>query len=428
MVSSKEENFDISPILDFIGPTGKWQYFHSLCMFLIAASAGLNVVSFAFPGFVPNYRCPIPICETSDLSEYHSNQSAVNKIIHSRSCHVVSPVESIGTCDEYLTMVENLTIKTQTETCQKEDLIFDRSVVTSSLVEDFGMTCHDAYQRDLINSIFMIGTIIGGFTMGIISDNIGRIKAVAIGLLLMSVPGIISTLWINQVVYGFYRVFAGMGFTGAYATAMVISSETAPPKQKIIFMFIPGVAFHVGEVINATESYFFRDWKILQRVMYIPILILVLLYFMLPEPARWLMSKGEITEAKNVLQKRANMNGKGSIPEEMFVPHSTSANQVSHPSLSFKESLKTIVKTPRLLVRSINVMYLWFCAFAGYHGTIYMSTRLSGNPHLNFALSMIPGIPGTFLFLYLPDRLGRRNTLILSETIVGKSKQNHCMS
>ena len=425
MSSPKEENFDIDPILDFIGPKGKWQYFHSFCMFLIAASAGLNVVSFAFPGFVPNYRCPIPICEPSDYSEYHSNQTEINKITFPRTCKFLIPVEKEIdlSCEEFLRIIGNDTAKTRTETCQKKDLLFDKSVVTTSLVEDFGMTCHDAYQRDLINSIFMIGLIIGGFTMGIISDNIGRIKAIVIGLFLMSVPGIISAIWINQVVYGFFRVLAGMGFAGAYMTAMVISSETAPPKQKIIFMFVPAVAFHVGEVINATESYFFRDWKMLQLVMYVPILILVLLYFVLPEPSRWLMSKGKVTQAKEVLQNRAKMNGKSSIPEEMFVPHSTSVNQDSHTSLSFKESLKTIVNTPQLLRRSFNVMYLWFCAFAGYHGSIYMSTQLSGNPHLNFALSMIPGVPGTLLFLYLPDRLGRRNTLILSETIVGKFNQ-----
>merc|ERR1711976_964978 len=48
-----------------------------------------------------------------------------------------------------------------------------------------------------------------------------------------------------------------------------------------------------------------------------------------------------------------------------------------------------------------------------------MSTRLSGNPHLNFILSMIPGIPGTLLYLYLPDKLGRRNTLFFTEIVVG---------
>ena len=101
-------------------------------------------------------------------------------------------------------------------------------------------------------------------------------------------------------------------------TSFVISSETAPPSHKMIFMFIPGVAFHVGELINATESYFFRDWKILQLVVYVPILALVLLYFLLPEPARWLMSKGHVSEARHNLEKQAKLNGKVSIPNEMF--------------------------------------------------------------------------------------------------------------
>ena len=65
-------------------------------------------------------------------------------------------------------------------------------------------------------------------------------------------------------------------------------------------------------------------------------------------------------------------------------------------------------------------MYQWFCVMVGYHGTVYMATRLSGNPHLNFALSMIPAIPGTLLYLYLPDKLGRRSTLFLTEIVVGK--------
>ena len=173
MASTKEANFDIDPILDYIGPKGKWQYFHSLCMFLFAASAGLTVVSFAFPGFVPDYRCPVPFCETSNQTEYHSKMISTDKIVFPQTCKMLVPLEkeAIKTCYDFLTIIENNHANTRMETCHNNDLIFDRSVVTTSIVEDFGMTCQDAYQRDLINSIFMIGTIIGGFTIGIISDN-----------------------------------------------------------------------------------------------------------------------------------------------------------------------------------------------------------------------------------------------------------------
>ena len=47
------------------------------------------------------------------------------------------------------------------ESCEKNEVIYDRSVVTSSLVEDFEMICSESYQRDIINSIYMLGSAFG---------------------------------------------------------------------------------------------------------------------------------------------------------------------------------------------------------------------------------------------------------------------------
>ena len=57
----------------------------------------------------------------------------------------------------------------------------------------------------------------------------------------------------------------------------------------------------------------------------------------------------------------------------------------------------------------------------GYYGTLYSSTSLSGNPHMNFLLSMLAGVPGNFLYLYLPDRIGRISTLLVVELTLGMS-------
>ena len=46
-------------------------------------------------------------------------------------------------------------------TCEKSDLIFDRSVVKSSITEDFGMVCEDSYQRALFIALFAFGRLIG---------------------------------------------------------------------------------------------------------------------------------------------------------------------------------------------------------------------------------------------------------------------------
>ena len=205
--------------------------------------------------------------------------------------------------------------------------------------------------------------------------------------------------------------------------AMIISSETSHPKYKVFYIFIASMGLHFGELLAAAESYLIRDWKTLQIIFYAPVLVILLLCFVIPEPARWLLSKGYDEKAKEILQKIAKFNNKHPIPEDMFAPDAVVNN--SKPKvkpLSFWKSLKAIVKNRILLLRSLNMMYQWFCVLMVYMGTLYIGTKLSGNPHLNLALTMIPAIPGNFVFLYLPDRLGRRNTLTLTQTILGKKK------
>ena len=57
--------------------------------------------------------------------------------------------------------LSDTTEETTIESCDKSEVIYDKSVVTSSLVEDFEMICSESYQRDIINSIYMLGSAFG---------------------------------------------------------------------------------------------------------------------------------------------------------------------------------------------------------------------------------------------------------------------------
>ena len=46
-------------------------------------------------------------------------------------------------------------------TCDKSELVFDQSVVKSSITEDFGMVCEESYQRALFIALFASGRLIG---------------------------------------------------------------------------------------------------------------------------------------------------------------------------------------------------------------------------------------------------------------------------
>ena len=65
------------------------------------------------------------------------------------------------------------------------------------------------------------------------------------------------------------------------------------------------------------------------------------------------------------------------------------------------------------------MILIWFCAFMGYFGTLYSSTTLSGDAHINFILSMLAGAPGNILYLFLPDKVGRKVTLFFGILTMG---------
>ena len=72
------------------------------------------------------------------------------------------------------------------------------------------------------------------------------------------------------------------------------------------------------QITASNQLYFvFRDWVTLQVVAYLPMLALIGLYFLVPESPRWLIAVGRIDEAKAIIQKGAEINGK-TLPDSVF--------------------------------------------------------------------------------------------------------------
>ena len=241
-MSETKHVFELDPILNYIGISGKWQIFRNFCLLLFGLGAGMVGVAYAFPGYVPKHRCSIPICE--NVTTYHSVYETITKSDVGVSCQRWEPQHSVyDTCEEYLNALEsNLTRKTL-RACDIKALVFDRTVVETSIIEDFGMVCENAYQRDLFNSILFIGAIIGSLSLGFISDNYGRLRSIALSLFLMGGPGVISSLWMSKSFFAVHRILAGIGWRGSVTNAMVVASETAHAKHKVFFMFLVGIGW-----------------------------------------------------------------------------------------------------------------------------------------------------------------------------------------
>ena len=74
-------------------------------------------------------------------------------------------------------------------TCDLENLVFDRTLMSFTLIEEFQLVCERSGIRALVNITYMIGCVVGCYLFGWISDSFGRIKALMLGILLVSLAG-----------------------------------------------------------------------------------------------------------------------------------------------------------------------------------------------------------------------------------------------
>ena len=59
-----------------------------------------------------------------------------------------------GSCYDYMSELRKNETEKIWKSCGRNDLIFDRSVVESSIPEDFEMICDNAYEKSLYSSLF----------------------------------------------------------------------------------------------------------------------------------------------------------------------------------------------------------------------------------------------------------------------------------
>ena len=96
-------------------------------------------------------------------------------------------------CSDYInTALNNPEDCNFIEKCPQKELVFDRSIVKTSVTEDLNMTCDELYLRSIFNSLFLGGMLLGSFSIGMISDRFGRVKALVLSVFLTASSGLLG--------------------------------------------------------------------------------------------------------------------------------------------------------------------------------------------------------------------------------------------
>lgn len=171
--------------------------------------------------------------------------------------------------------------------------------------------------------------------------------------------------------------------------------------------------YAVGEVFLGLMAMSFPYWRWQLRVIYLPAILLVCYFWIIPESVRWLISKGRSKDAGKIILRAAQINkitlSKQSL-EVLNADEIVEENNQTKP----ESSLLQVIKSPILMVRLICCSFWWITCTFTYYGLSLNSVSLAGNIYLNFIYVSLVEIPGYVAYYFSIDRFGRKKCLCFS--------------
>lgn len=276
----------------------------------------------------------------------------------------------------------------------------------------------------LVGSAAPFGFFFGAILSGWLGDRFGRKKVMLWALAFYCLMSVIAAMAPNFEIFLIARIFAGLG---AGAESVIIApflSEFIPPKRRGWFIGTLAGFFSFGFVGAALIGRFIvpmgeDGWRWAQVVTAVPILLLLWWRRSLPESPRYLMSRGRVAEATDVVERFEQSVRDATGKELPPVPAVREEITKHQQKISIWNALKFMWS--RAMRRRTAVIWLiWFVITFSYYGFFsWIPTLLVGRGITitkSFEYSIIiylAQIPGYFSAAWLCDRIDRKNTIAL---------------
>jgi MFS family permease len=256
-----------------------------------------------------------------------------------------------------------------------------------------------------LSMVGLLGWAFGGFLFGIIADYIGRVRALALSILIFSVFTACQGFAQSPLQLGIFRFLAGIG-TGAEIVVgipLVAEAFAGSHRAKVLGVMMTGGAFGSiisGQIFNLVGPY---GWRYVFFVGIAPALLLLFIRRSMAEPAHF----------HAVRERRAAVKAAGRAATEQdekfmrFVPA-----QLFTPELRFSTIIGLLFCLGTLL--SIWTSNIWLPTILSLMLQKDGITGAAAIPYIGNGMMLwgVGGILGYASFGFLADLFGRRPTIV----------------
>ncbi|CAH1407664.1 unnamed protein product [Nezara viridula] len=386
-------------ITECIGEFGRWQLMMNVLLSLVNIPCTFHL-------YIPNFITETPATcakpENSSLTqEQWMNLSALdgqNDMCAFRDL-------------DYSLMYKNLSQLQSNRSlpCSRWD--YDTSHLGLTLVTEWDLVCDRKYLLNVAEMMFLMGVAIGGLVCGYISDRFGRKRTLMFSLLAQILLGVSISLTPWLPLFFILRAILGFFSSSMVFSGLVLCLEIVGGK----WLTICGVSYMftipLSYIIISGLAYITRNWRILQLTISLTAVLLIPLYWIVPESPRWLLTSCKKERVKDVLQKAAEFNGKPLPDNTDELIEQSMADRGDEPP---KVRVKDLFSTSYMRKITLVLYIVWFCECLLYFGLVLNLSTIGGDIYINSVISGIVELPAVALSIILLLKLGRRWPLALA--------------
>lgn len=297
------------------------------------------------------------------------------------------------------------------------------------VIHHFPREATDSTLQGITNACLQLGALLGALSCSVIGDALGRRRTLLVAAVLATIGQAFqcSAFAFAQLIVG--RVVLGVGIGQMSVTAPVWQSESSAAGNRGRQVIAAGIFICVGFALSSWIDFAFTkvsspplQWRIPLAIPTVFSLVVIFTVFAIPESPRWLVQKGRISQAMDVLAVLRGLPRDD--PEIRSECDRIECSLEEAKGSSLKDILDPNDRT-RLGYRFALCVMLQFAQqmTGGNLISIYTTTIFKSNLHLQGDLPRILAATSltwkflcSFIAFAAVDRLGRRTLFVVSAT------------
>lgn len=276
-----------------------------------------------------------------------------------------------------------------------------------------------------LNSLFLsltfAGLAIGAIFAGWLSDRVGRGFAFQFNLALFGVLAVVAAFSPSVEVLIALRFVMSIGMGAEYVICYGMITEFIPRAHRGRYLGILGIFAGLGVSVSSLVGWVVIPvftWRGMFVIGGVAAIIVWWLRRGMPESPRWLESRGRFDEAEAVMQRIVRESGV-SNPEHMPAPVADDAahEKAEWVPITVLFSRPVIRRTAMALLLTVSCLFGSYIV-TGWMPTFFVREGMTVTKSLGFNAAIMSGyVVGPLLLMFIADRLGRRNSIVLFGTL-----------